>query len=203
MKVNVPGRGTVDIRGVATAGPVWTDPDMYWEVRRYLQRTADAGRDADSIEFDGIEFRSPPWRGRVNAGMPRQMVRDLADEFPDGTPRYDGACLPPRMEHRRADDLRRGRGEHARRRGHGHRRVGARPRTGRRGARRGGERAVRTIEYECGCCGRRTATEPLRYARTVLRDSVRVDGSMHELCPACIRSPHGWFAAGEKQKGGE
>lgn len=61
---------------------------------------------------------------------------------------------------------------------------------------------MRTIEYECGRCGRRTATEPLRYARTVLRDSVRVDGSMHELCPACIRSLHGWFEAGQK-KGGE
>lgn len=45
--------------------------------------------------------------------------------------------------------------------------------------------------------------EPLGYARTVLSDSVRVDGSMHELCPACIRSLHGWFEAGGKQKGGE
>lgn len=44
--------------------------------------------------------------------------------------------------------------------------------------------------------------EPLRHARTVLSDSVRVDGSMHELCPACIRSLHGWFKAGQK-KGGE
>ena len=44
--------------------------------------------------------------------------------------------------------------------------------------------------------------EPLGYARTVLRDSVRVDGSMHELCPACIRSLRGWFEAGQK-KGGE
>lgn len=44
--------------------------------------------------------------------------------------------------------------------------------------------------------------EPLRYARTALRDSVRVDGSMHELCPACIRSLREWFAAGQK-KGGE
>lgn len=95
MKVNVPGRGAVNIRGVAIVGPVWTDPDMYWEVRQYLQRTADAGRDADSIEFDGIEFRSLPWRGRVNAGMLRQMVRDLADEFPDGTPCIDGVCLLP------------------------------------------------------------------------------------------------------------
>lgn len=61
---------------------------------------------------------------------------------------------------------------------------------------------MRTIEYECRRCGKLTAMEPLRYARTVLRDSVRVDGSMHELCPACIRSPRGWFAAGQK-KGGE
>lgn len=95
MKVNVPGRGAVDIRGVAIVGPVWTDPDMYRETCYLLQRTADAGRDADSIEFDGIEFRSLPWRGRVNAGMLRQMVRDLADEFPDGTPCIDGVCLLP------------------------------------------------------------------------------------------------------------
>lgn len=44
--------------------------------------------------------------------------------------------------------------------------------------------------------------EPLGYARTALRDSVRVDGSMRELCPACIRSLRGWFAGG-KRKGGE
>lgn len=93
MKVNVPGRGAVNIHGVAIMGPVWTDPDMYREACRYLQRTADAGRDADSIEFDGIEFRSLPWRGRTNAGILRQMVRDLADEYPDGTPRYDGVCM--------------------------------------------------------------------------------------------------------------
>lgn len=61
---------------------------------------------------------------------------------------------------------------------------------------------MRTIEYECRRCGKPTAMEPLRYAGTVLRDSVRVDGSMHELCPACIRSLHEWFA-GEKKKGGE
>lgn len=61
---------------------------------------------------------------------------------------------------------------------------------------------MRTIEYECRRCGKRTAMEPLGYARTVLRDSVRVDGSMHELCPACIRSLRGWFAAGQR-KGGE
>lgn len=95
MKVDVPGRGSVDIRGVAIVGPVWTDPDMYWEVRQYLQRTADAGRDADSIEFDGIEFRSLPWRGRVNAGMLRRMVRDLAAECDDGSPCIDAVCLLP------------------------------------------------------------------------------------------------------------
>ena len=43
--------------------------------------------------------------------------------------------------------------------------------------------------YECDRCGRRTSMEPLGYARTVLRDSVRVDGSMHELCPACCTTP--------------
>lgn len=93
MRIDVPGRGAVDIRRVAIVGPVWTDFDMYRETCALLQRTADAGRDADSIEFDGIEFRSLPWRGRVNAGMLRQMVRDLADEFPDGSPRFDGVCV--------------------------------------------------------------------------------------------------------------
>lgn len=93
MKVNVPGRGAVDIRGVAVVGPVWTDPDMYREACAYLQRTADAGRDADSIEFDGIEFDGIAWRGRTNGQMLRQMVRDLTDEYPDGTPCYDGVCV--------------------------------------------------------------------------------------------------------------
>lgn len=94
MKVKMPGRGRTDVHGVAVVGPVWTDPDMYREACAYLQGTADAAAgDADAIEFDGIEFRSLPWRGRVNAGMLRQMVRDLADEYPDGTPRYDGVCV--------------------------------------------------------------------------------------------------------------
>lgn len=62
---------------------------------------------------------------------------------------------------------------------------------------------MRTIEYECRRCGRRTAMEPLGYARTVLRDSVRVRGTDRELCPACIRGLREWFAAGEKKKGGE
>ena len=94
MKVNVPGRGRTDIHGVAVVGPVWTDPDMYRETCAYLQRTADAAAgDADAIEFDGIVFQPLRWRGRTNAVMLRQMVRDLADEFPDGTPCYDGVCV--------------------------------------------------------------------------------------------------------------
>lgn len=89
MKVNVPPRGAVDIRRVAIVGPVWTDSDMYRETCALLQGTADAAEaGAGSIEFGWL-----PWRGRVNAGMLRQMVRDLADEFPDGTPRYDGVCM--------------------------------------------------------------------------------------------------------------
>ena len=93
MKVNVPGRGRADIHGVAVVGPVWTDPDMYREACAYLQRTADAGLDADAIEFDGIVFQPLRWRGRTNAAMLRHMVRDLADEFPDGRPRFDGVCV--------------------------------------------------------------------------------------------------------------
>lgn len=61
---------------------------------------------------------------------------------------------------------------------------------------------MRTIEYECERCGETVTMKPLGYARTVLRDSVRVDGSMHELCPACIRGLREWFAAGQR-KGGE
>jgi hypothetical protein len=57
--------------------------------------------------------------------------------------------------------------------------------------------------YVCDRCGEAVEMELPRYARTVMRHSVRVDGSMHELCPACIRSLHGWFAAGGKRKGGE
>ena len=89
MKVNVPGRGAVDIRHVAIVGPVWTDYDMYRDVRQFLHETAhsapgDTGR---------ISFCSLAWCGRTNGQMLRQMVRDLADEYPDGTPRYDGVCM--------------------------------------------------------------------------------------------------------------
>lgn len=86
MKVDVPGRGAVDIGRVAVVGPVWTDLDMYRETCEFLHETANAG---------GISFRGLMWRGRTNAGMLRQMVRDLADEFPDGTPCIDGVCLLP------------------------------------------------------------------------------------------------------------
>lgn len=94
MRIDVPGRGRADIHGVAVVGPVWTDPDMYREACAYLQATADAAAgDAVAIEFDGIVFQPLRWRGRTNAAMLRQMVRDLADEFPDGRPRFDGVCV--------------------------------------------------------------------------------------------------------------
>lgn len=94
MRVNVPGRGAVDIRRVAIVGPVWTDYDMYRDVCVYLQATADAAAgDAVAIEFDGIVFQPFRWCGRTNGQMLRQMVRDLADEYPDGTPCYDGVCV--------------------------------------------------------------------------------------------------------------
>lgn len=56
--------------------------------------------------------------------------------------------------------------------------------------------------YTCERCGESVAMELPRYARTVLADSVRVKGTDRELCPECIRSLHGWFAAGQR-KGGE
>lgn len=88
MKVNVPGRGAVDVRHVAIVGPVWTDYDMYRDVCQFLHETADAGRDAGRISFCSLA-----WCGRTNGQMLRQMVRDLADEYPDGTPCYDGVCM--------------------------------------------------------------------------------------------------------------
>ena len=89
MKIDVPGRGAVDIRHVAIVGPVWTDYDMYRDTCQFLHKTAyaaagDAGR---------ISFCSLAWCGRTNGEMLRQMVRDLADEYPDGTPCYDGVCV--------------------------------------------------------------------------------------------------------------
>ena len=84
MKVNVPGRGAVDISRVAIVGPVWTRLEMYREACEFLQGTANAG---------GISFCALTWCGLTNAGMLRRMVRDLADEYPDGTPCYDGVCM--------------------------------------------------------------------------------------------------------------
>lgn len=91
MKVNVPGRGAADIRGVAIVGPVWTDPDMYRETCYLLQRTADAAEaGAGSIEFGWL-----PWSVGTNGQMLRRMVRDLAAECDDGSPCIDAVCLLP------------------------------------------------------------------------------------------------------------
>lgn len=89
MRVDVPGRGAVDIRRVAIVGPVWTDPDMYRETGALLQGTADA------VEADAIEFGWLPWSVGTNGQMLRRMVRDLAAECDDGSPCVDGACLLP------------------------------------------------------------------------------------------------------------
>lgn len=91
MKVNVPGRGTVDISRVAVVGPVWTDLDMYRETCALLQRTADAAE----AEAGRIEFGWLPWSVGTNGQMLRRMVRDLAAECDDGSPCVDGVCLLP------------------------------------------------------------------------------------------------------------
>lgn len=197
MKVDVPGRGAVDIRRVAIVGPAWTDLDMYRETCALLQGTADA------VEADAIEFGWLPWPVGTNGQMLRRMVRELAAECDDGTPCIDGVCLLPGWNTDGADDLRRGRGEHVRRRRHGAGEVAARPRTGRRGEGRGGERAMKMHRYTCERCGETVAMELPRYARTVLADSVRVKGTDRELCPGCICGLRGWFEAGGKRKGGE
>lgn len=89
MKVNVPGRGAVDISRVAVVGPAWTDPDMYRETCALLQGTADA------VEAGAIEFGRLPWSGVTNGQMLRRMVRDLAAEYNDGRPCVDAVCLLP------------------------------------------------------------------------------------------------------------
>lgn len=89
MKVDVPGRGAVDISRVAVVGPVWTDFDMYRETCELLQRTADA------VEADAIEFGWLPWSVGTNGQMLRRMVRDLAAECDDGSPCVDAVCLLP------------------------------------------------------------------------------------------------------------
>lgn len=90
MKVDVPGRGAVDISHVVVLGPIWTDPDMYRESCALLQGTADAAA-GDAVP---IEFSWQPWHaGEGDGHMLRQMVRLLATEWSDGTPCYDGVCM--------------------------------------------------------------------------------------------------------------
>lgn len=89
MKIDVPGRGAVDISRVMVLGPVWTDPDMYRETCELLQGTADA------VEADAIEFGWLPWSVGTNGQMLRRMVRDLAAECGDGSPCIDAVCLLP------------------------------------------------------------------------------------------------------------
>lgn len=89
MRIDVPGRGAVDISRVAVVGPAWTDPDMYRETCKLLQGTADA------VEADAIEFGWLPWSIGTNGQMLRRMVRDLTAEYQDGSPCIDGVCLPP------------------------------------------------------------------------------------------------------------
>lgn len=91
MKVNVPGRGAVDISRVAVVGPVWTDFDMYRETCTLLQGTADAAE----AEAGRIEFGWLPWPVGTNGQMLRRMVRELTAECDDGTPCIDGVCLLP------------------------------------------------------------------------------------------------------------
>lgn len=90
MKVDVPGRGAVDIRRVAIVGPVWTDLEMFSETCGLLQRTADAvATDADPIRFGWL-----PWHPTVDDGhRRRQMVHDLVAEWSDYSPCIDGVCL--------------------------------------------------------------------------------------------------------------
>lgn len=89
MKVDVPGRGAVDISHVVVLGPVWTDPDMYRESCALLQGTADAAA-GDAIEFGWL-----PWPVGTNGQMLRRMVRELAAECDDGSPCIDAVCLLP------------------------------------------------------------------------------------------------------------
>ena len=89
MRIDVPGRGAVDISRVAVVGPAWTDPDMYRETCELLQRTADA------VEADAIEFGWLSWSVGTNGQMLRRMVRDLAAECDDGSPCVDAVCLLP------------------------------------------------------------------------------------------------------------
>lgn len=90
MKVNVPGRGAVDISRVAIVGPVWTDLEMFSETCGLLQETAYASAgDADPIRFGWL-----PWHPTMDDGhRRRQMVHDLVAERSDGSPCIDGVCV--------------------------------------------------------------------------------------------------------------
>lgn len=92
MKVDVPGRGAVDISRVAIVGPTWTDLDMFSETCGLLQETAYASAgDADPIRFGWL-----PWHPTVDDGHKlRQMVHDLVAEYNDGSPCIDAVCLLP------------------------------------------------------------------------------------------------------------
>lgn len=91
MKVDVPGRGAVDIGRVAVVGPVWTDLDMYRETCYLLQGTADAAE----AEAGRIKFGWLLWSVGTNGQMLRRMVRDLAAECDDGRPCVEGVCMLP------------------------------------------------------------------------------------------------------------
>lgn len=56
--------------------------------------------------------------------------------------------------------------------------------------------------YECDRCGRYVEQRAPELLRMPYRGIWRI-GRRGHLCPACIRSLHGWFEAGGKQKGGE
>lgn len=56
--------------------------------------------------------------------------------------------------------------------------------------------------YECDRCGAYVEQRALELLRMPYRGIWRI-GRRGHLCPECIRGLRTWFAAGEKQKGGE
>lgn len=56
--------------------------------------------------------------------------------------------------------------------------------------------------YKCDRCGRYVEMDASMYVHRPYRGIWKLSSRRH-LCPACIRSLHGWFAAGGKGKGGE
>lgn len=74
MKVDVPGRGTVDVSHVVVLGPVWTDPDMYRETCHLLQRTADAAAGAAQQTY--VDVR-PALDAALASWDPMEDVRRL------------------------------------------------------------------------------------------------------------------------------